>query len=223
MAGQREIPCTYYLSGEKIMKEIKLLFLDIGGVLLSDGWNHKARMEATEKFGLEPIQLEKDHAVAFPLFENGKLSLEQYLDSVIFNKERAFSKDEFRAFMFSKSTELPHFLPWLIDWKQKNNIRIFAVNNEGKEFNDYRIDKFGLDRCFDAFISSCEVGFSKPDPCIFKLALGIAHVAPEHCLYFDDRAIHVAIAKQMGINAFVHQGFEQSKTILESINQSTHE
>lgn len=205
------------------MKDIKLLFLDIGGVLLSDGWNHKARMEAVEKFGLEPIQLEKDHAVAFPLFENGKLSLDQYLESVIFNKPRSFSKADFSEFMFAQSTQLPHFLPWLIEWKQKTNIRIFAVNNEGKEFNDYRIDKFGLDRVFDAFISSCEVGFSKPDPCIFRLALGIAHVAPEHCLYFDDRAIHVAIAKQMGIKAFVHEGFEQSKTILESINQLTHD
>lgn len=205
------------------MKDIKLLFLDIGGVLLSDGWNHKARMEAVERFGLDPIPFEKDHSVAFPLFENGKLNLEQYLDSVIFNKPRSFSKADFREFMFSKSTLLPHFLPWLIEWKQKNKIRVFAVNNEGKEFNDYRIDKFGLDQLFDAFISSCEVGYSKPDPCIFRLALGIAHVAPAHCLYFDDRAIHVAIAKQLGIKAFVHEGFEQSKKILESINQSTHE
>lgn len=205
------------------MKDIKLLFLDIGGVLLSDGWNHQARMEAVDRFGLDPIPFEKDHSVAFPLFENGKLNLEQYLDSVVFNKPRSFSKADFRAFMFSKSTLLPHFLPWLIEWKQKSQIRVFAVNNEGKEFNDYRIDKFGLDQLFDAFISSCEVGYSKPDPCIFKLALGIAHVEPKHCLYFDDRAIHVAIAKQMGIHAFVHEGFEQSKTILESINQSTHE
>ena len=205
------------------MKNIKLLFLDIGGVLLSDGWSHKSRMEAVDKFGLEPIQFQKDHAVAFPLFENGKLNLEQYLDSVVFNVERSFSKDDFSAFMYSKSEQLPHFLPWLIKWKKQQGIKIFAINNEGKEFNDYRIKKFGLHQCFDAFISSCEVGFSKPDPSIFKLALGIAQEEPQNCLYFDDRAIHVAIAKQMGINAHVHHSFEQSKTILESINKSSNE
>ncbi len=199
------------------MDHINVLFLDIGGILLSDGWNHSSRMQAIDKYGLESIQFQKDHAVAFPLFENGKLTLEQYLDAVVFNVPRTFSKEEFTDFMLSKSQQLPDFLPWLIDWKKENKVKIFSINNEGKEFNDYRIKKFKLHACFDAFISSCEVGFSKPDPSIFKLALGIAQEAPGNCMYFDDRAIHVAIAKQMGINAFLHQGFEQSKQILESI------
>ncbi|TKC10351.1 HAD family hydrolase [Pedobacter polaris] len=199
------------------MNDIKILFLDIGGVLLSDGWNHTSRIQAIEKFNLEPIQFQKDHSVAFPLFENGKLNLDQYLDSVIFNIDRDFSKQEFSDFMFSKTTQLPDFLPWLINWKKQTGVKIFSINNEGKEFNDYRIKKFNLHECFDAFISSCEVGFSKPDPSIFKLALGVAQVEPQNSLYFDDRAIHVAIAKQMGINAHVHESFEKSKLILESI------
>lgn len=201
------------------MNDIKILFLDIGGVLLSDGWNHGSRMKAIEKFNLEPVQFQKDHAVAFPLFENGKLSLDQYLESVVFNVKRDFSKAEFSDFMFSRTTQLPDFLPWLINWKKKTGIKIFSINNEGREFNDYRIKKFNLHECFDAFISSCEVGFSKPDPCIFKLALGIAQEEAQNCLYFDDRAIHVAIAKQLGINAHVHQSYEQSKLILESIKK----
>lgn len=200
------------------MKNIKILFLDIGGVLLSDGWNHASRMQAIEKFGLDAIQFQKDHSVAFPLFENGKLTLDQYLECVVFNCKRDFSKLEFSQFMFSRTSQLPDFLPWLIEWKKKTNIKIFSLNNEGREFNDYRIKHFNLHNCFDAFISSCEVGFSKPDPSIFKLALGIVKVEPQNCLYFDDRAIHVAIAKQMGINGHVHQSFEQSKLILETIN-----
>lgn len=198
---------------------IKHLFLDIGGVLLSDGWNYKSRLEAIEKFGLDPIQFSKDHAVAFTLFENGKLTLSQYLEAVVFHVERSFSREEFTDFMFSKSTELPYFLPWLIEWKKTTKIKIFSINNEGKEFNDYRIKHFNLHDCFDAFISSCEVGISKPDPSIFKLALGIAQVQPEESLYFDDRSIHVAIAKQLGIHAYVHEGFEKTKAILENINK----
>lgn len=199
------------------MENIKVLFLDIGGVLLSDGWNHHARLEAIQKYNLEEVQFQKDHAVAFPLFENGKLTLDEYLECVVFNKERNFSKADFTEFMFSQSKQLPDFLPWLVEWKKHNNIRIFSINNEGKEFNDYRISKFKLHDVFDAFISSCEVGFSKPDPCIFKLALGIVQVEPQNCLYFDDRAIHVSIAKQLGLNAHVHEGFEQSRQILQQL------
>lgn len=202
------------------MNNINVVFLDIGGVLLSDGWNHSSRMEAIEKFNLSPIQFQKDHSVAFPLFENGKLTLDQYLDALVFSEERSFSKADFKEFMFSKSVQLPDFLPWLIDWKHKHQVKIFSINNEGKEFNDYRIKNFDLHQCFDAFISSCEVGFSKPDPSIFKLALGIAQEEPQNCLYFDDRAIHVSIAKQMGINAHVHKNFNESKLILENIIKS---
>jgi len=199
------------------MENIKVLFLDIGGVLLSDGWNHHARKEAIAKFGLEEVQFQKDHSVAFPLFENGKLTLDEYLECVVFNVERDFTKAEFAEFMFSQSTQLPDFLPWLVEWKKHNNIRIFSINNEGKEFNDYRISKFNLHQVFDAFISSCEVGYSKPDPSIFKLALGIVQIEPQNCLYFDDRAIHVSIAKQLGLNAHVHQSFEQTKQILQQL------
>lgn len=202
------------------MKQTKILFLDIGGVLLSDGWNHASRLLAIEKFDLEPISFQKDHAVAFGLFENGKLTLEQYLDAVVFNVKRKFSKEEFSDFMFSRTSQLPDFLPWLIEWKKTANVKIFSLNNEGKEFNDYRIKHYKLHECFDAFISSCDVGFSKPDPGIFKLALGIVKQDPKECLYFDDRAIHVAIAKQLGFNAHVHESFEHSKLILESINKS---
>ena len=101
------------------MDKIKLLFLDIGGVLLSDGWNHASRLEAIEKFDLDPIPFQKDHATAFPLFENGKLTLDEYLECVVFNVKRDFSKAEFSEFMFSRTSELPDFLPWLINWKKE--------------------------------------------------------------------------------------------------------
>ena len=202
------------------MDKIKLLFLDIGGVLLSDGWNHASRLEAIEKFDLDPIPFQKDHATAFPLFENGKLTLDEYLECVVFNVKRDFSKAEFSEFMFSRTSELPDFLPWLINWKKETGIKIFSINNEGKEFNDYRIKTFGLHRVFDAFVSSCEIGFSKPDPSIFKLALGIAQEEAQNCLYFDDRAIHVSIAKHIGLNAHIHESFEKSKSILESIKKA---
>jgi putative hydrolase of the HAD superfamily len=122
--------------------------------------------------------------------------------------------------MYSRSRELPGTLAWLIQWKQQHpNIKLASINNEGKELNDYRIAKFNLHQCFDAFISSCQVGMRKPDPGIFKLAMGIMQVQPEQCMYFDDRLILVEAAQRLGIQGYHHQQFEFTKKIIEDVLQ----
>jgi putative hydrolase of the HAD superfamily len=196
----------------------KILFLDIGGVLLSDGWGHESRQEAARLFGLDFPEMDRLHNVIFNVYEIGKITLDNYLDIAVFNKERKFSRQEFKEFMFKQSTELPRMLDWLIQWKQqRSDVRIISISNEGKELNDYRVKKFGLHRCFDAFISSCEVGMSKPDPGIFRLAAGIARAEPQQCLYFDDRLIQVEAAKRAGIQAYQHRDFETTKALIEGI------
>jgi putative hydrolase of the HAD superfamily len=111
-------------------------------------------------------------------------------------------------------------LEWLAEWRYNNrHFTIIAINNEGKELNDYRIRKFQLHKCFDAFISSCEVGMRKPDPEIFRLGLGIAQVAPEQSVYFDDRVMLSEAAGKLGIHAYHHQGFESTKKMLEEIKR----
>ena len=112
-------------------------------------------------------------------------------------------------------------LPWVKEWKSHNpEFRIIAINNEGKELNDYRIKKFGLHDCFDAFISSCHVAMRKPDPGIFHLAMGIAQVTPHECVYFDDRLMLAAAAQKTGIRSFHHEDFETTKKILEGLNKN---
>jgi putative hydrolase of the HAD superfamily len=122
--------------------------------------------------------------------------------------------------MFSESSKLPDTFEWLLKWKSQTDskIKLFSLNNEGKELNDYRISHFGLGKLFDGFISSCEVRMRKPDPGIFRLALGIVHAHPAECLYFDDRIILVEAAKKLGIRGFQHTGFESTKKIIESIS-----
>src|SRR3546814_886635 len=126
----------------------------------------------------------------------GKTTLDQYLETVIFNHHRPFSKEEFKTFMFSRSVEIPNMLEWLRNWKKDCGYRIFSLNNEGKELNDFRIEKFDLHTCFDAFISSCTLGLRKPDPELYRLAINIAHVKPEECVYFDDRMVLVEAANK---------------------------
>ena len=196
---------------------LKFLFLDIGGVLLSNGWGHESRKKAAKEFNLNYIELNTLHEFIFNVYEIGSISLDEYLNVVIFNHPRKFTRQNFKSFMFAQSTELPHMLQWLIKWRSENSFRIISINNEGKELNDYRIKKFRLHRCFDAFISSCEVGLRKPDPGIFKLAMGVVHASPGECYYFDDRKMIVESARSLGIKAFQHKDFETTKRVIERL------
>ncbi len=194
----------------------KILFSDIGGVLLSNGWGHLSREAAAKKYGLDYHEMDELHNFIFNVYEIGKITLDEYLDTVVFYKARNFSREEFKDFIFQESTQLPDMLPWLVAWKNAHpQIKIISINNEARELNNYRIKKFNLHDFFDAFVSSCEVGMRKPDPGIFRLAFGIAQAEPNECLYFDDRPMLVAAAKKEGIHAYHHKSFEETKKVIE--------
>jgi putative hydrolase of the HAD superfamily len=198
-------------------KNLRILFFDIGGILLTNGWGHESRKEAAEIFGLDYAELDGLHNFIFNVYEIGKISLDEYLDTVIFNKPRSFTSEDFKSFLFSQSKELPDMLRWLKEWKKDCGFRIISINNEGRELNNYRIHKFQLHECFDAFISSCEVKMRKPDPGIFHLAMGIAQASPDQCVYFDDRLMFAKAAERIGIRSYQHTSFESTKQILEGL------
>jgi len=197
----------------------KVLFFDIGGVLLSNGWGHESREAAALQFGFDYEEMDRLHEFIFNVYEIGRITLDEYLDTVLFYRPRDFTKQEFKDFMFAQSVELPQMLEWLVQWRKKNTdrFRFLSINNEGRELNDHRIRKFRLHDCFDAFVSSCSVGMRKPDPGIFQMAMGIAQAKPEECIYFDDRPILVEAAMKTGMTCYQHQSFESTKAILERL------
>ncbi len=198
----------------------KIFFFDIGGVLLTNGWGHESRQEAAGLFGYDYEEMEGLHNFIFNVYEIGHITLDEYLYRTIFSQPRNFTREDFKTFMFAQSKELPETLQWLKKWKKSNpDCHIISINNEGKELNEYRIKKFGLHDFFDAFISSCEVGMRKPDPDIFKLALGIAQAEPAECIYFDDRLMLVNAAQKLGIPAFHHQGFSTTIKVIENLSK----
>jgi putative hydrolase of the HAD superfamily len=198
---------------------INILFFDIGGILLTNGWGHESRQEAAKLFGLDYKEVSELHTFIFNTYEAGSIDLDEYLDTVVFNHPRDFAREDFKKFMFEQSVELPSMLAWLKEWKKDCGFRIISINNEGKELNDYRVKKFKLHECFDAFVSSCEVGIRKPDPKIFKLAMGIAQALPQQCVYFDDRKMFALAAQKLGIRAYQHTSFESTKQILEKLKE----
>ena len=198
------------------LSKIKVVFLDIGGVLLTNGWDHEARQKAAKVFKIDYEEMNTLHSFIYNVFEIGGSSLDEYLDMVVFHCPRQFTKSEFIRFMYSQSVELPKMLKWLKKWKIQTNLPVFALSNESKELNNYRIQTFKLHEVFDGFFSSCNMGYRKPDPRIFQKALDISQVEPSDCIYFDDRPMLINVAKKLGIKAIHHQHFETTKNILKN-------
>ena len=201
---------------EKDYSGIKAVFLDIGGVMLTNAWGHESRQKAAEVFGFDYDEMDILHNFIYNVFEIGSISLDEYLDTVIFHCPRNFTKAEFKDFMYAESVELPKMLPWLKAWKKQTDLPVFALSNENRELNEYRIHTFNLLELFDGFFSSCYLGYRKPDPRIYKMALEITHIKPQESIYFDDRAMLVNAAKKLGMNSIEHQKFEITKSILEN-------
>ena len=180
---------------EKMMKKataISCMFLDIGGVLLTDGWDHHARKRAATNFKLEWTEMEDRHHLVFETYEEGKLTLEEYLGRVIFHEKRPFSRAQFRRFMFAQSKPYLEMIGLVAQLKVRYGLKIAVVSNEARELNAYRIRKFKLDGFVDFFISSCFVHVRKPDADIFRLALDIAQAPAEQVVYIENTPMFVA-------------------------------
>jgi putative hydrolase of the HAD superfamily len=202
------------------MKNIAListLFLDIGGVLLTDGWEHNSRKEAAGKFDLDLPDFEERHHQVFDTYEEGKLTLDEYLDHAVFYRKRAFTRAAFRRFMFEQSKPYPDMIRLVIRLKNRFGLKIAVVSNEARELNEYRIKKFGLDRLVDCFISSCFVHIRKPDADIFRLALDIAHTPARKVLYIDNTQMFIRIAQGLGIRGLLHTGYKPTLAKLASL------
>ncbi len=197
------------------MKTITTIFLDIGGVLLTNGWGRDARDNAIAHFGLNPEETNERHHLTFDTYEEGKLTLSEYLQRVVFYETREFSEKDFISFMFEQSQSYHENIEFFKAIKAKHNLKVIAVSNEGRELNAYRIRKFKLKELFDAFISSSYVHLRKPDTDIFRMAIDISHVRPENSVYIDDRHMFVEIAQSLGMNGIHFTSLDDARKQME--------
>lgn len=198
------------------MKKIKALFTDIGGVILTNGWDHIGRDKAIAKFNLDKEEVNERHHLTYDTFELGKIDLTTYLRRTVFYQKRNFTQKEFKDFMFSLSTPFPDMINLIREVKAKNNLRTLVISNESKELNNYRIKKFKLKEIIDGFLSSSYVNMRKPDEGIFRMALDISQYEPDEVVYLDDRMMFVEIANSLGINGIQHTDIESTKIKLQS-------
>ncbi len=193
---------------------ITTLFLDIGGVLLTNGWDRKARQQAADHFHLDREEMDERHHLTYDTYEQGKLSLDDYLKRVVFCQERSFSASEFKAYMLSLSQAYPAMLELVREYKNRYHLKTIAVSNEGREINAYRIQHFSLDQLIDTFVSSCFVHYRKPDADIYRIALDISQADPTDVAYIDDRPLFIEVATSLGIHGILHRDVATTSRLL---------
>ncbi|MFK7603924.1 HAD family hydrolase [Deinococcus sp. SM5_A1] len=194
---------------------IKAVFWDIGGVLLTNGWDREQRADVLKRFGLDPAEFTERHKLAAPELELGRMTLAEYLEQTLFYTPRDFSPGEFRAAMEAESQ--PHADALAVAGDLSGRWRMYSLNNEGHDLNDHRIKTFGLHEFLLGFFTSCYLGVMKPNPRIYRLALQLANVRPEEALMIDDRSQNAEAARSVGMNAVQYRDAAQLREELAAL------
>lgn len=189
------------------MANIRTILWDVGGVLLTNGWDRSERADLFREFEIDREEFELRHEEVNDAWEKGKISLEEYLDQTLFYEPRDFTKQQF----FTRMKDVSQWLPnTAIDVVRRLNafedVRMAMLSNESRELMDHRIEHFGLTRDFSAYLVSAYVGLRKPDPRIFKLALDVMQSTPEETMFIDDRKENAAAASALGIHGVQYEG-----------------
>jgi putative hydrolase of the HAD superfamily len=201
--------------GSHQVTEISHIFFDIGGVLGSNGWDREQRHAAVERFDLNAEDFQWRHEEVVGEWEEGRISLEEYLDIAVFYTERPFSREEFRTFMCAQSVPNEDTISIARALSKDPRFTLMTLNNESEDLNIYRIEHFGISQIFEAFISSCWLGVRKPIRRFYHRSLGIAHATPETSLFIDDRQQNLTPASSLGMNVIHFKSADQLRSDLE--------
>ena len=199
------------------MSQISAIFWDVGGVLLTNAWDRSQREAALEHFKLDEEEFADRHELVASSFERGKIGIDEYLDRTVFYRARPFSKDAFKDYMLALSQPNDEVLSLARTLAGSGKYLMGTINNESRELNLYRIEKFGLRSIFSLFISSCFVGFRKPERDIYRLALETTQKPPEECCFIDDRALNLEVAKRLGMHTIKMESAAQLRAELQKL------
>jgi len=217
IAIEPHVSCGAASKRGHLLPRISAIFWDVGGVLLTNAWDREQRQRAMEHFKLDEAEFDDRHEMVISSFERGKISLDEYLQRTIFYRTRPFTPAEFRDYMFSLSQPLPDVLELARGLATSAKYLMCSINNESKELNQYRIQKFGLREIFTLFLSSCYVGLRKPEEGIYRLALEVTQRMPEECCFVDDRALNLEAAERLGMHTIRMENAEQLRSGLQEL------
>jgi putative hydrolase of the HAD superfamily len=193
------------------MEGISTILWDVGGVLLTNGWDRRQREAVLPRFGLDgreaEAEFERRHAEANDAWEKDEMSVDEYLRHTVFYEPRAFSQADFLEAIRGESQVLEDSAVGILRQISASEEYVLAtVNNESRALNEYRLAQFDLLDEFDGFFSSCYLGLRKPDRRIYQIALDVLQRDPEETVFIDDRAENVAAAATLGMHGIRYEG-----------------
>ncbi len=191
--------------------KFRVLYSDIGGVLGTNGWDANLRKKIASHFKVDLNEIEPRHHLTFDSYERGYMAFDDYLRRVFFSSPRAFTVADVREYTYSQSIAWPENMDLFRTVKQKNQLKLALISNEGSDLTQHRVHKFGLRDLADFMIFSYFVHFRKPDREIWQLALNLAQATPAESLYVDDREMLVDVAEEMGFTAIHHVSLESTR------------
>lgn len=183
------------------------ILFDVGGVMLTNGWDHNERKLLLDRFGLDREAFESRHEKPNDAWERDLLTISGYLKETIFYEPRSFTEDDFIEAMKSVSLPIPATaIPVVRDLAESGRYLVGTLNNESRYLHEYRMRKFGIDRYLDVQFCSAYLGMRKPDADIYRRALDILSLPGERVVFVDDRANNIATAASLGMQAIQFQG-----------------
>jgi putative hydrolase of the HAD superfamily len=189
------------------MSGISTILWDVGGVLLTNGWDLQQRREVLSRFGIDSAEFERRHAEVDEAWEKDEMSADEYLRRVLFYEPRTFTPAEFLDAIRNESKVLTDSaIEILSELSASEHYVLATVNNESRALNEFRLARFELLDRFDAFFTSCYLGLRKPDRRIYQIALDVLQRDPEETVFIDDRAENVAAAASLGVHAIRYTG-----------------
>jgi putative hydrolase of the HAD superfamily len=190
------------------MSRLTTVLWDVGGVLLTNGWDHNQRKAVLEKLQIaDRDEFEARHAEQNDPWEKGTIDFDEYLRRTVFYRDQPFSSATLKAAIEAESVMLADSaMPVLRELHATGGLVMGQLNNESRELNDVRLERFGLHSLLSVFFCSGYVGLRKPDPAIYRLALEVLQKPGEQVVFVDDREKNAAVASSLGMHGIHYTG-----------------
>ena len=184
------------------VQPIKTIFWDVGGVILTNGWDVDQRTRVLTRLGVDLVEYEARHDAANFYWERGLSTAREFFDRTVFFKPRDFTFEDLWPQVCAESGVLnPECFQILDRMGADGRYRLATLNNESRELNAYRLDTFHLRPYFDYFICSGYVHEMKPHADIYQAAIDISGFPPETALFIDDKPENCEAAVALDMKA----------------------
>jgi len=191
-----------------VSSSIRTVFWDVGGVILTNGWDLTQRTRVLSRLGVDLEAYEEIHERVNYYWERGLINAEDFFMQTVLrtNPKLNLTFDLLWPQVCAESKVLhAECLDILAELKEQRKFRLATLNNESRELNEHRLNAFKLRSLFDYFICSGYVHEMKPNPGIYRSAIDISGYAPERALFIDDKPENCEAAISLGMQAIWFQ------------------